>query len=72
MLAEAYRVLRPGGEFYFADVYSDRRVPAEAQQNEVTVMMPFVRKIRLRATSLRNLSGKTRPAAGMRAHYQTG
>ena len=41
VLAEAYRVLRPGGEFYFSDVYSDRRVPAEAQQNEViTTLSP--------------------------------
>ena len=36
VLAEAYRVLRPGGEFYFSDVYSDRRVSPEAQKNEVT------------------------------------
>ena len=35
VLAEACRVLRPGGEFYFSDVYSDRRVSAEAQQDEV-------------------------------------
>lgn len=35
VLAEAYRVLKPGGEFYFSDVYADRRVPEEAQQNEV-------------------------------------
>ena len=24
---EAYRVLKPGGEMYFSDVYSDRRIP---------------------------------------------
>ncbi len=29
VLREAYRVLKPGGELYFSDVYSDRRVPAE-------------------------------------------
>ena len=23
------RVLKPGGEFYFADVYTDRRLPRE-------------------------------------------
>ena len=39
MLAEAYRVLRPGGEFYFSDVYSDRRVPTEAQNNEVVTLI---------------------------------
>jgi len=40
VLAEAYRVLRPGGEFYFSDVYSDRRVSAEAQQDEVSTSHP--------------------------------
>jgi SAM-dependent methyltransferase len=28
VLREAYRVLKPGGELYFSDVYADRRVPA--------------------------------------------
>ncbi|CAM9507085.1 unnamed protein product [Chrysoparadoxa australica] len=27
VLREAYRVLKPGGELYFSDVYSDKRVP---------------------------------------------
>lgn len=27
VLAAAYRLLKPGGEFYFSDVYADRRVP---------------------------------------------
>ena len=40
VLAETYRVLRPGGEFYFSDVYSDRRVSAEAQQDEVRTSIP--------------------------------
>lgn len=28
VLDEAYRLLKPGGELYFSDVYADRRVPA--------------------------------------------
>jgi len=27
VLRETFRVLKPGGEFYFSDVYSDRRIP---------------------------------------------
>ncbi|CAM9305033.1 unnamed protein product [Choristocarpus tenellus] len=35
VLREAYRVLKPGGELYFSDVYSDRRVPQELVDDEV-------------------------------------
>lgn len=35
VLREAYRVLANGGEFYFSDVYCDRRLPAAVRQHEV-------------------------------------
>jgi ubiquinone/menaquinone biosynthesis C-methylase UbiE len=35
VLKEVYRVLKPGGEMYFSDVYSDRRVPAELVKDPV-------------------------------------
>lgn len=35
VLRDAYALLKPGGEMYFSDVYSDRRVPMELQKNKV-------------------------------------
>ena len=35
VIREAYRVLRPGGELYFSDVYCDRRLPEVVQKDEV-------------------------------------
>ena len=35
VLREAYRILKPGGEMYFSDVYADRRVPEELVQDPV-------------------------------------
>lgn len=35
VLDDAYRLLKPGGEMYFSDVYSDRRFPEELKQNKV-------------------------------------
>ena len=35
VLRGAYRLLKPGGELYFADVYADRRVPAEVAHDPV-------------------------------------
>lgn len=35
VLKEAYRLLKPGGELYFSDVYSDRRVPKELREDSV-------------------------------------
>jgi arsenite methyltransferase len=35
VLDDAFNLLRPGGELYFSDVYSDRRVPKSLQNDEV-------------------------------------
>lgn len=35
VLQEVFRVLAPGGEFYFSDVYADRRLSAEAKAHKV-------------------------------------
>jgi arsenite methyltransferase len=35
VLKEAYRVLKKGGEMYFSDVYSDRRIPLALVQNKL-------------------------------------
>lgn len=35
VLKEAYRVLKPGGELYFSDVYSDRRVPGNLVKDPI-------------------------------------
>lgn len=35
VLAEAFRVLKPGGEFYFSDVFVDRRLPAHIASDPV-------------------------------------
>lgn len=37
VLAEVYRVLKPGGELYFSDVYSDRRMSDELRHDPVLV-----------------------------------
>lgn len=34
VLREAFRVLRPGGELYFSDVYASRRVPSELHADQ--------------------------------------
>eukprot|EP00793_Prasinoderma_coloniale_P006730 PRCOL_00001560-RA len=36
-LREVWRVLAQGGEFYFSDVYADRRLPAELRSHDVLV-----------------------------------
>ena len=35
LFAEVFRVLKPGGELYFSDVFSDRRVPEELMNDPV-------------------------------------
>jgi arsenite methyltransferase len=35
VLNDAFRLLKPGGEMYFSDVYSDRRVPMTLQKDRV-------------------------------------
>lgn len=35
VLAEIFRVLKPGGELFFSDVYADRRIPAELLEDPV-------------------------------------
>lgn len=35
VLSEAYRLLKPGGEMYFSDVYSSQRVPAALKKDPV-------------------------------------
>lgn len=35
VLSEVYRVLKEGGEFFFSDVYADRRLPAWAKEDPV-------------------------------------
>lgn len=34
VLREVFRVLAPGGEMYFSDVYCDRRLPAEVRNQQ--------------------------------------
>lgn len=40
VLQEAYRVLANGGEFYFSDVYCDRRLPQYVKDHEVDIGVP--------------------------------
>lgn len=35
VLKEVFRVLKPGGEFFFSDVYADRRLPAWAKEDPI-------------------------------------
>jgi len=35
VLKDVYNLLKPGGEMYFSDVYSDRRIKKELQDDKV-------------------------------------
>jgi SAM-dependent methyltransferase len=35
VLSDAFNLLKPGGEMYFSDVYSDRRIPNHLQEDQV-------------------------------------
>jgi len=35
VLQQVYELLKPGGEFYFSDVYADRLIPKELQEHKV-------------------------------------
>lgn len=35
VLTDAFKLLKPGGELYFSDVYSDRRIPKSLQDDQV-------------------------------------
>ena len=37
VLAEIFRVLKPGGELYFSDVFADRRIPADLRHDPVLI-----------------------------------
>lgn len=37
LLAETFRVLKPGGELYFSDVFTSRRIPAELKDDPVLI-----------------------------------
>lgn len=37
VFAEVFRVLKPGGEFYFSDIYADRRLTSEAAEHPILI-----------------------------------
>ena len=50
VLQEAFRVLAKGGEFYFSDVYCDRRLPQHVKDNQVGLIACSLRSYSISAT----------------------
>lgn len=55
---EAFRVLKPGGEFYFSDVHADRRIEPEFRQDPVLYGECFERSFVLERFFTANYKGR--------------
>ena len=67
VLENAYRLLRPGGEFHFADIYADRRVPSVLKPGSRAIRrMPGRGHVLERFSEYGKISRLCRSAAGRR------
>ena len=62
VLSEVYRVLKPGGELYFSDTYSDRRIPEDLRND------PLFYPDQLGGRSLAEVSGEDKNAISHRGN----